>query len=198
MMEVGFLVFHYPLFSREKFMRYLELRRHTMRHKPGKHLTQAGVTLARKSGDTMSKFDYVVTSTLERAYETAIAMGYAVDAQIQELAMIADGVEAELGSWDVGFAGWGELARQNTKTAKYVKAQAKLVKNFLAKVPEGGAVLVVSHGGVVEAQAVGCMPEADFAAWGDYVDYCEGVRLTFDGDKFINAEIKRSNPSPLQ
>ena len=28
-------------------MRYLEVRRHTMRTRPGKHLSQAGVTLAR-------------------------------------------------------------------------------------------------------------------------------------------------------
>jgi broad specificity phosphatase PhoE len=174
-------------------MRYVELRRHTMRHKPGKHVTQAGVTLARKSGETMGKFDYVVTSTLERAYETAIAMGYAVDEQLEEVATIFEGVEAELGSWDVGYAKWGQLAKKDTKTARYVQHQAKLIKKLLAKVPEGGAVLVVSHGGVVEAQAVGCFPEANHTAWGQSVDYCEGVRLTFEGDRCIAADIKRKD-----
>jgi broad specificity phosphatase PhoE len=172
-------------------MRYLELRRHTMRHKPGKHLTQTGVTLARHTGATMGTFDYVVTSTLERAFETALAMGYAVDEQLKELSTITEGVEDELGTWEVGFVKWGELANQKTKTAKYVKAQAELVKSFLAKVPEGGAVLVISHGGIVEAQAVGCLPEANHAEWGSFADYCEGVRLTFEGDKCIQAETLR-------
>lgn len=60
-------------------MRVLEVRRHTMRSKPGKHLSQAGVSLARHVGETMGSFDRVVTSTLARAFETAIAMGFAVD-----------------------------------------------------------------------------------------------------------------------
>jgi hypothetical protein len=34
-------------------MRTLELRRHTMHAKPGQHLIQAGVTLARRVGKTI-------------------------------------------------------------------------------------------------------------------------------------------------
>ena len=56
-------------------MRYLEHRRHSMRVQPGQHLNQAGVALARRVGETMGPFALVVTSTLPRAYETAIAMG---------------------------------------------------------------------------------------------------------------------------
>ncbi|MBZ0278386.1 MAG: hypothetical protein K8I60_19725, partial [Anaerolineae bacterium] len=66
-------------------MRYLEMRRHTIRIKPGQHLSQAGVTLARRVGETIGPFDRVITSTIPRAYETAIAMGFAVDEQLDEL-----------------------------------------------------------------------------------------------------------------
>lgn len=62
-------------------VRTIEHRRHTMRAKPGQHLNQAGVDLARRVGDGMGRFDRVVTSRLPRAFETAIAMGYAIMAR---------------------------------------------------------------------------------------------------------------------
>ncbi|MDQ2741632.1 MAG: hypothetical protein M3Z66_04960, partial [Chloroflexota bacterium] len=56
-----------------------------MRVKPGRHLSQAGVDLARRTGNQMGPFDRVITSTVARAYETAIAMGFAVDQQDDRL-----------------------------------------------------------------------------------------------------------------
>ena len=58
-------------------MRTLEVRRHTHRNAPQPHLSQLGVDLARQVGDEMGKFDRVVTSTVPRAFETALAMGHA-------------------------------------------------------------------------------------------------------------------------
>ena len=60
-------------------MRVVEHRRHTMRVKPGDRLSQAGVDLARRVGETMGRYDLVVTSPVARASETAIAMSFAVD-----------------------------------------------------------------------------------------------------------------------
>jgi len=62
-------------------MKILEIRRHSIRSKPGDHLSQQGVALARKIGEGMGPFAFVTTSTLPRAFETAIAMGFAVDEQ---------------------------------------------------------------------------------------------------------------------
>ena len=59
-------------------MKYLELRRHSKRVIPGDHLSQAGVNLARRVGEAMGPFGLVITSTLPRAFQTAIAMGFAV------------------------------------------------------------------------------------------------------------------------
>ena len=80
--------------------RYIEHRRHTMRTKPGQHLSQAGVNLARRVGEGMAAFDKVYTSPVPRAFETAIAMGYAVDHQVELLASMPS--DAEI-SFDEGF-----------------------------------------------------------------------------------------------
>ena len=60
-------------------MRTLEVRRHTMRRKPGQRLSQDGIELARLVGDGSGHFDLVVSSDVPRAIETAIAMGYEVN-----------------------------------------------------------------------------------------------------------------------
>jgi hypothetical protein len=47
----------------------------------GRHLSQAGVDLAWRLGETMEPYELVVTSPVARAFETAIAMGFAEDEQ---------------------------------------------------------------------------------------------------------------------
>ena len=60
-------------------MKISDHRRHSMRNIPDQHLNQEGVTLAREVGERSGSFQRVITSTIPRAFETAIAMGYAVD-----------------------------------------------------------------------------------------------------------------------
>lgn len=74
-----------------------------MRSKPGAHLSQEGVTLARFIGQGLGPFDRVVTSTLPRAFETAIAMGFAVDEQIELMSTYGYDVEHEV-PWPQSFA----------------------------------------------------------------------------------------------
>lgn len=173
-------------------MRYVELRRHTMRVKPGQHLSQAGVDLARRIGDTIGPFNRVVTSTIPRAYETAIAMGFAVDEQLQELSSLADGVEDEV-SWEAGFAAFALAAQQGGAVHRYTQEQAALLTRIAYVLPDGGSALIISHGGIVEAQTVGSLPNVDFSGWGGGCDYCEGVRLHFEGKQFIKGEVLRIN-----
>ncbi|MCB9452009.1 MAG: phosphoglycerate mutase family protein [Anaerolineaceae bacterium] len=171
-------------------MRYLEMRRHTMRIKPGQHLSQAGVTLARRVGETMGSFERVITSTIPRAYETALAMGFAVDEQLDELGMMDEGVDAEV-SWDEGFASWGVALKRDGAAAAYSRKHGEFLRSVVASLSDGGAALVVSHGGILEAGAVGCLPDADHVTWGRYCSWCEGVRLAFEGGKFVSIEILR-------
>src|SRR5512143_3142167 len=84
-------------------MKTIEIRRHSIRNKPGPHLSQQGVTLARLVGQNLGPFDRVVTSTLPRAFETAIAMGFAVDEQNELMSTYGNDVEREI-PWPQSFA----------------------------------------------------------------------------------------------
>jgi broad specificity phosphatase PhoE len=173
-------------------MRILETRRHSMRAIPGSHLTQAGVDLARRIGSTIGPFDRVITSDLPRAFETAIAMGFAVDEQLDALSMIVAGVEDEI-NWDAGFAEWARVIKQGGAAARFAQAQAKLLRSIVRALPENGRALVVSHGGIVEAGTFGCLLPDIPPMGGAYCGYCEGARLVFDGDRVINFEILRAS-----
>ena len=181
-------------------VRTIEHRRHTMRAKPGQHLSQAGVEMARRVGDGTGRFDRVVTSRVPRAYETAIAMGYAVDEQLEALSSTPDGLVGPDAEVDLlqGWAAFQRAARAGGVAARYVRLQAELMRAIAAALPEGGRALVVSHGGIVEASAVGCRPDDDFAAWGQACGYCEGVRLSFEGDSCVAAEPLRVPGSALE
>lgn len=177
-------------------MPHLEIRRHTMRTKPGQHLSQAGVDLARMVGSRIGPFDRVVASTVPRAFETALAMGFAVDEQFDLLMNVPDGVEDEVGAWDSGFAAWGGAFKRGGATGRYGLALAELYRTIAESLPEGGAALIISHGGIVEAGAVACLPDADHAAWGPYCRCCEGVRLEYNGREFTGIRILRVALAP--
>lgn len=171
-------------------MRYLEVRRHTMRMKPNKHISQAGVILARRVGNDMGSFDRVITSDLPRAFETAIAMGYAVDEQMAELSKVGDAVQAEV-NWDADFSGYARVVRTGGAAARFARRLAKHWQSIARALPENGRVLLVSHGGIIELGAIGCLPDAEHVNWGASCNYCEGVRLHFDGKSFVDIELLR-------
>ena len=179
-------------------MRVIEHRRHAMRTQPGEHLSQAGVELARAVGNSSERFDLVVTSTTPRAFETAIAMGFAVDEQLEDLARLSEGFEEEA-AWDAGYLAFAEAIRRAPAgaVARYSKAMMDLHRGLAERLPEGGRALIVSHGAVVEASALGCLPANDFSDWGPACDYCEGVRLFFEGGAFTNGEPLRVRVSEM-
>jgi broad specificity phosphatase PhoE len=168
-------------------MHVIEHRRHTMRVKPGDHLSQAGVDLARRVGETMGGYDLVVTSPAARALETAIAMGFAVDDQWPALAPPPREVHDEA-DWEKGCAEYARAARLGGATTRYLSCLAEVFQALARRLPEGGRALVVSHGGVVEAVTVACLPDKDYSGWDTSCDYCEGVRLHVVNGHFSDAE----------
>ncbi len=166
-------------------MKYLEVRRHTMRQKPGKHLSQAGVELARRIGKASDRFDRVFSSPKPRAIETAIAMGYAVDREIEGLGLdaVEDKVWEEL-EGEAGFDGWGRQVKKSKLLVNFGKSQAKIWQESLEALPEGDRGLMITHGGFIEAGAVGLLPDANHPKWGGFCDYCEGVAVSFDGKAY--------------
>ncbi|MGH2368726.1 MAG: histidine phosphatase family protein [Chloroflexota bacterium] len=172
-------------------MRYVEHRRHSIRVQPGQHLSQAGVDLARRVGNGMGPFQRVVTSPAPRAFETAIAMGFAVDDLLpDELSMTPDGMGAEI-DWAANFAEYQRVAEQGGITSRFAQQLAEYHRALAASVPEGERALIISHGGIVEASAIGCLSGFDYSAWGPSCSYCEGIRLHFDGQRFVHADLLR-------
>src|SRR5688572_5776317 len=167
-------------------MKTIEIRRHSMRSKPGDHLSQEGVTLARHIGENIGPFARVVTSTLPRAFETAIAMGFAVDEQLELMNTYGSEAGSEV-SWPQSFAVYAKAVKRGNAAAKYAKRLADYYARLANSLNEDGAALVINHGGVVELGVVAAFPDADYESWGDEPDYCEGARLFWQDGKFVNA-----------
>ena len=168
-----------------------------MRGKPGQHLSQAGIDLARRAGNgefgSVPRYDLVVTSTIPRAFETAIALGFAVSAQIEELAAFDAAVLAEY-RWPVDFGEAAGALLGDGPAGEFARLQADILRLIARRLPAEGTALVISHGGVVEAGAVALRPDADHRAWGPAIGHVEGVRLVFDGDDCIAEELLRVGP----
>lgn len=171
-------------------MRQIEIRRHTMRVKPGQHLSQAGVDLARRVGGEIGPFARIVTSTIPRAFETAIAMGFAVDEQYDGLNILPHGVEDEV-AWNAGFTAFARAVQRGGIAAAFSKILAAYWQSVAENLSTGQSALLITHGGLIEAGAVSCLPAADHAEWGAFCDYCEGIRLTYEDGQFTGVEILR-------
>ena len=171
-------------------MKTIEIRRHSVRSMSGDHLNQNGVDLARMVGENLGPFDRVVTSTLPRAFETAIAMGFAVDEQNELMSTYGSDVGREA-PWPLSCAGYAEVVRKGGAAARYA-AQLKDVYSSIANyIANGRKALVINHGGVLELGAVACLPNADHIKWGSHFEYCEGIRLLWDDDGFVDGEVLR-------
>ena len=172
-------------------MKTLEIRRHSIRSKPGDHLNQAGVTLARRIGAGLGPFQRVVTSTVPRAFETAIAMGFAVDEEVKLISTYGADVEREL-PWPQSFAVYAKGVRRAGSAAQWYAGQlAEYYAGLAARLADEQSALVVNHGGILEMGVVACFLDADYEAWGEAVDYCEGARLYWQDGKFVEAEVVR-------
>lgn len=165
-------------------MKTIEIRRHSIRSKPGSHLDQSGVILARRVGENLGPFELVVTSTLPRAFETAIAMGFAVDEQIELMSSYGNDVEREV-PWPQSFATYVNSAGQ------YARKLAEYYAELADDLADERAALVINHGGVLELGVTASFPDADYESWGDAADYCEGARLYWEDGKCVNAEVLR-------
>ena len=178
----------------ENIMRTLEIRRHAKRHKPAEHIAQEGVTQARQVGEKMGPFALVISSTLARAFDTAIAMGFAVDREEEWLSDYTDAAEKEL-PHPASFIRYAEAFTRGKAVMAFSLEQAAHWRDVARELPEGATALLTSHGGVIEMGAAGCLlgdgAAIDFTEWGDALHYCEGVYLHFDGEKFVGGNVLR-------
>ena len=173
-------------------MKILEIRRHSIRSAMSDHLNQTGVTLARLVGQNIGPFDRVVTSTLPRAFETAIAMGFAVDEQNELMNTYGREVEHEA-PWPQPFVNYAEIITKKGAASRYAQKLVRYYQSVLEVISESRSALVINHVGVVELGGVGSLPHVDFSTWGESVNYCEGARLYWEDGRFIKGEALRVN-----
>src|SRR5271155_1132493 len=179
-------------------MRSLVVRRHSLRSAGEVHLSPEGVEQARQVGRTSGSFDRVVTSPKPRARETAEAMGFTVDAELELLGSLPDPLGRFLdrespGSFDE-YVRW--IARVE-EVRDGSEALASAWAEELNRVPEGGRLLMISHAGLIELGAVGAVPQIA-AAWGRTHAPLEGVRLGREEDRWAHGEtLRRGDRAPL-
>jgi broad specificity phosphatase PhoE len=172
-------------------MRFLEHRRHSRRDPLGARLTPDGVALARQVGRTIGRFDRVETSPKPRAVETAIALGFTVDRELPALEGLPDEVAVRVdAAHPRTFADYAALVQRSGTVARFGRAQADLWRQELLGLPDGGRLLLVSHGGVIEVGAVAAVPALG-GTGGPALGYLEGVRLSLDGDRWTAGAVVR-------
>ena len=164
-------------------MKFIEHRRHAKRIKPSPHLSAEGIAVARKLGDTAGPFFRVITSPKRRAVETAVAMGYAIDETASLLKDVPKSVQSVV-AHDAGFGAFYEALQMNPGIEKYLAKLRTFFESELEKIPEGGRLLIVSHGGVLEWTAFACLPEkARFL--GLPLDKSEAIEITVNQGRYI-------------
>lgn len=170
-------------------MQHLEVRRHSLRRKSGPHLSQGGVELARRVGETSGPFSLVVASPKERAVETALCMGYAVEA--------TEAILAEMGAAEEDGIAWGAPLSsylgpvEGEGPAGVLGMGLRTLFISLMGDADDGNVLVVTHGGIVEIGLVALFGDAGGDREEPCFGECEGFRASWDGVGFGGFEIVR-------
>ena len=173
-------------------MKYIEHRRHSKRNEREIHLNQAGVDLARDVGANMRDFSLVVSSSSDRAMETAIAMGYAVDIISDELATMNDDVLEDIGGeWEIEYTEIRKHLERHGPLFEFAQFQIKYMMDMIEKINDDEKALFVSHGGVIDYPLVALLMDEDHSKWGPLFNYCEGYRITIDEGKIVNYELFR-------
>ena len=172
-------------------MRVVEHRRHSRRDPGGVHLNAAGLALARKVLPTIGRFDRVVTSPIPRAVDTAEALGFRPNEVLPELSLLPDDLSQMVERADPrSFADYVHLTRRRRFAAAYAERLSSLMREQLSMVPDGGRLLLVSHGGVVEFSAAGARPD-DALTFGPTAGLLEGVRLYLEAGRWVRGEVVR-------
>lgn len=183
-------------------MRTIEIRRHSFTKKGeerghGTHLSADGIRAARAVGDQIRPFHAVYTSGVQRTLETAVAMGFAVDNQVADLARMDSDFWDEVGrhdhwSWDSPYDRYAELLNANGPVSALADRHIELWRDFLDRAPDSSNVLVVSHGHAIEASLVAAVGAAKLQPFENKpFGNIDGVRLTYDGKVFGNPKCVR-------
>lgn len=174
-------------------MRFLELRRHSIRVPETDRLSPQGLALARRVGACMGPFARVISSPSSWTRQTAIAMGFAVDEQYAPVPLLDSEWErlGQLMPPGTPLPARSEAMQRNALAKRFADALRAQWGDYAAAVPEDTRFLVLTHGGYIDNSAVACLPSARHELWGDNFRHCEGIRLAFDAGRFASGKVIR-------
>lgn len=166
-------------------MRTLEIRRHSFTKKGeargrGSDLSREGVTAARSLGARLGEFDHVVASTSPRTMETAIAMGFAVD-DLMEMPSPTETGEVEFHSWrewNDPYTTLRSMSLESRAIAAFLDKQAKRALDVVDRLGKRDRVLMVGHGGWIEAVVASLVEPDQLARVGGSFWHLDGIRLS--------------------
>lgn len=141
----------------------------------------------------MGPFARVLASPSAWTYETAIAMGFAVNDQYAPVPF-ADAEWEELDRLmppGTSFAVRSETMQRIDLAQRFADALRTQWTDCAAAVPQDGFCLVVTHSGYIDNSAVACLPGEQHDLWGKNFSHCEGIRLAFDAGRFVSGKIIR-------
>lgn len=162
-------------------MKVIEIRRHSIRGN-GAHLNCEGIALARRVGNGMQRAAKVITSPLERAFETAIAMGFCVDEKYEVLSTMGEKASREI-FWDSPYGDFADKMLEGSALAELGDKLKKLVCAVAADIPPDGRALIITHGGIIQIIAAACLSGEDLSKLGGPPSYCEGVEICYSNEK---------------
>jgi hypothetical protein len=144
---------------------------------------------------------YVAASLAPRTVETAIAMGFAVDDCLDLGGDLWEAAQSELAHREIRddlalYLRYQELMNAGGAVARLGRPQSELWETIITKVPEGSRALLISHGGLIEPGLIAALPTFPHARWGRGFRHGEGVRIFYDGTRFVDAEVLHLEPSP--
>jgi hypothetical protein len=141
----------------------------------------------------MGPFARVVTSPSPWTFETAIAMGFAVDERYLPVPL----TEAEWDALDQVMPPGTPFAvrAQTLSTAPLGRGFADALReqwaSLASRMRDQECILVITHGGYVDNSAVACLPDAPHATWGDCFAHCGGIRLAYEQGRFAGGAVLR-------
>ena len=165
----------------------IQIRRHSIQGY-GKHLSNAGVRLAQLQNE--NPFDFVVTSPIQRAMETAIALGSAITETNEILGFLPNDVQSEI-PYSAGFKAFQNSFISCSKIIQCKKKYETFIRACLVHVESDARILFISHAGTVEMLILSCLPHVDLELFPHSVSQLEGASISFDGSQFhLNSVLR--------
>ena len=168
-----------------------QIRRHSIQGN-SKHLSSTGVKLAKLQNE--KPFDLVITSPIQRAMETAIALGSAITETHEILGFLPKEVQVSV-PYSAGFQAFKSAIKSFPEVDQCRQKYEIFFRACLSNLESGQRALFISHAGAVEMLIFACLPNIDLNLLPHSVSQLEGASITYDGLQFKLNAVLRVDPN---